>query len=352
MRRVLVVAVAAAAVTGCARGAPATGQAPRPVLEEQASGTGALLQAVSPVSERVAWVAGHRGTYARTTDGGTSWQAGRVAGADTLEFRDVHAVSAEVAYLLAAGAGELSRIYKTVDGGRSWQLQFQNRDPAAFYDCFDFWDAEHGVAVSDAVNGRLVVLTTDDGGATWAPVPADGLPPALAGEGAFAASGTCLVVRGRAHAWIGTGAMDGARVYATADRGRSWRVVATPVVSGRASGIASLAFRDQRRGLALGGRLGAPDSVADNVAATTDGGATWRLAGRPTFTGAVYGAAYVPDLPGTLVAVSPRGMALTTDDGATWASLSSSSYWAVAFASSRTGWAVGPGGRITGIRVR
>src|SRR5687768_17240736 len=62
-----------------------------PVLTVQASGTTALLQAVSAVNASVVWASGHDGTYVRTLDGGEAWVAARVPGADTLQFRDVHA---------------------------------------------------------------------------------------------------------------------------------------------------------------------------------------------------------------------------------------------------------------------
>ncbi|HEY9227146.1 MAG TPA: hypothetical protein VIP11_10895, partial [Gemmatimonadaceae bacterium] len=84
---------------------------------DQKSGTTALLIAVSPVNDRVAWVSGSLGTWLRTTDGGTTWQTGRVPGADSLQFRDVHAVDANTAYLLSIGDGNQSRIYKTTDAG-------------------------------------------------------------------------------------------------------------------------------------------------------------------------------------------------------------------------------------------
>src|SRR5687768_355840 len=68
-------------------------------LEPQASGTTASLRGVSAASERVAWASGSRGTFLRTSDGGITWQVGRVAGAESLDFRDVHAVDATTAYL-------------------------------------------------------------------------------------------------------------------------------------------------------------------------------------------------------------------------------------------------------------
>jgi photosystem II stability/assembly factor-like uncharacterized protein len=289
----------------------------------------------------------------RTIDGGRTWVPGAMTGSDSaLEFRDVFAVDANIAYLLAAGPGEQSRIYKTTDAGRSWQLQFMNHDSTAFYDCFDFWDARRGIAVSDAVNGRLIVIRTEDGGAHWDRVGDEGMPPALPGEGAPAASGACLVVKSRAEAWIGTEAVSGGRVYHTSDAGRHWSVAAMPVVSGQASGIAALAFRDDRHGVALGGRLLDADDRSDSVvAATADGGLTWSHVPRPTFSGAVYGAAVVPGLDPYVVAVGPKGLDWSPDEGRTWTNASAAAYWSVAFASRRTGWAVGPGGRIARIAL-
>ena len=323
---------------------------PRPgvvgTIAEQQSHTTALLQAVSAADDRVVWVAGHRATWVRTVDGGRTWVPGALTGPDsTLEFRDVKAVSATTAYLLAAGPGEQSRIYKTTDAGRSWKLQFMNRDSAAFYDCFDFWDATHGIAVSDAVRGKMIVIRTDDG-EHWSAVDGDGMPPALPQEGSPAAGGTCLVGRGRTRAWFGT--VPHARVYRSDDRGRRWSAVTTPIVSGEAAGVATLAFRDEQHGMALGGRILAPDEHSDSVAAvTSDGGQTWTLVKRPTFSGAVYGAAVVPGMPGYVVAAGPRGLSWTGSDGRSWTSLSGSAYWAVDCTSRDACWAVGPGGRIT-----
>ena len=315
-------------------------------ITEQESHTSALMQAVSAVNDSVVWVSGHRATWVRTVDGGHTWVPGAMTGPDsTLEFRDIQAVSATTAYLLAAGPGERSRIYKTTDAGQSWQLQFQNRDSAAFYDCFGFWDATHGIAVSDAVNGKMIVIRTDDG-EHWSAVAEDGMPAAVPGEGSPAAGGTCLIVWGRAQAWFGT--VPQPRIYRSDDRGQRWSVVRTPIVAGEASGVATLAFRDEKHGMALGGRLLKPDDTSDSVAAvTSDGGATWTLVKRPTFSGAVYGAAVVPNMRGYVVAAGPKGLDWTGNDGRSWTSLSRVAYWSVDCISRNACWAVGPGGRIT-----
>ncbi len=75
--------------------------------------------------------------------------------------------TATPAYLLSAGPGPNSRIYKTEDGGLNWQIQFINRDSSAFYDCFAFWDRKSGLAFSDNVGGKFPYVTTLDGGITW-----------------------------------------------------------------------------------------------------------------------------------------------------------------------------------------
>ena len=318
----------------------------QPVLEPQSSGTSVVLQAVSAPSTRVAWVSGHGGVVLRTTDGGARWTPVAAPGGDSLQFRDLHAVDSAVAWLLAAGPGARSRIYHTRDGGRSWTTQFVNRDSSAFYDCFAFWDARRAVAFSDAVAGAFRVLVTDDGGAHWRPVPA-ALPPAQPGEGAFAASGTCVVTAATGHAWIGTGAADSARVLRTTDGGRTWAAAVTPVPGGPTAGLASLAFRDTLHGVALGGDVADAAGRGPNVARTADGGRTWQSAGRTGFAGAVYGAVFVPGT-GALVAVGPGGMDWSSDGGAQWAPLDSLAYWSVGFApGGGAGWAVGPEGRIT-----
>lgn len=337
---------------------PETGQEPAalrpaPTLTAQRSGTEVLFIGIHPVDENIVWVSGTQGTYARTLNGGATWQTGVVPGADSLQFRDVYAADAETAYVLSIGPGDQSRIYKTTDAGQTWTLPFTNPEPNGFFDCMDFWDAEHGLAFSDAFDGAFFIITTDDGGATWNRIPPERLPPASPGEGSFAASGTCLVTHGDSTAWIGTGAGASARVLRTTDRGRTWTATETPIVGGTsASGIASLAFRDARHGAALGGAIDQPNAYTDNVAVTADGGVTWTLAGRPQFSGAVYGAAYVPQAPTpTLVAVGPNGIDYSADDGTTWTSLDTLSHWSVAFAGPHSGWAIGPEGRITKIRM-
>ncbi len=205
-----VIAVALCSATACTTSStrdelPSLSLLSTPTLTAQQSGTAALLQAISAVDERIVWVSGHAGTYVRTLDGGETWVAGRVPGADTLQFRDVHAISADTAWLMSAGNGELSRIFRTTDGGRTWIQQHLNREPDAFFDCMTFWDSRRGIVFSDAVRSDHFILMTSDGGEHWERIPPGRLPPAAAGQGGFAASGTCIVAPRPGMAVIGTG---------------------------------------------------------------------------------------------------------------------------------------------------
>ena len=239
----------------------------------QPSGSTASLRGVWAVNEKTAWASGTRGTYLKTIDGGATWTAATVPGAETLDFRDVQGVDENIAYVLSIGTGETSRVYKTVDGGAHWTLLLQNPDAKGFFDEMAFWDATHGILVGDQVDGQLVVMSTEDGGKTW---QRQKMPPALPGEGAFAASGTGITVLGPSEVWIGTGGKDAARVYHSKDGGRTWTVAATPIrADSAAAGIFSLAFSDAMHGVAVGGDYNKANDETGNIAITADGGATW-----------------------------------------------------------------------------
>jgi len=247
----------------------------------QKSPTTENLRGVSALSNGVAWASGTHGTYLRTLDGGKTWRAAQVPGAETLDFRDVEAFSADVAYLLSAGPGDESRIYNTADGGKNWTLQFTNPDSKGFFDCMAFWNSDQGIALGDPVNGKFELIVTEDGGKNWKPLPRDKIPPAVEGEGAFAASGSCITVEGKNQAWFVTGGK-AARVFHSIDRGETWQVTETPIASGRtrgndSSGIFSVAFRDANYGVIVGGDYKNPRDGNANVAFTDDGGANWKV---------------------------------------------------------------------------
>lgn len=267
------------------------------------------------MNDRVVWASGTGRTYLETTDGGETWRTAAVPGAEALDFRDVHAVDDRTAYLLASGPGEKSQVYKTSDSGSHWTLQFTNPDPKGFFDAFAFWDARRGILLGDPVDGRFVILTTIDGGEHWLRQPG---PPALPNEGAFAASGTCLIVAGRHEAWFVTGGPGGARVFHSPDVGRPWSVVQTPIRNDTASaGIFSLAFRDRRHGIAVGGDYAKPSEGLHTVAVTSDGGRTWTEPAGSHPTGYRSAVVFVPGQK-MWIAVGTSGSDFSYDNGNNW----------------------------------
>jgi photosystem II stability/assembly factor-like uncharacterized protein len=310
--------------------------------EQQTIGSKADFRGLCVVSSSVAWVSGSNGTYGRTTDGGKTWSAGTVPGAEKLDFRDIKAFGESTAYLLSAGPGDASRIYKTIDGGNSWNLQFKNPDRDGFFDAMAFWDSQNGLALSDPVEGQFRLIVTDDGGATWKRLPVNGGLNALPNEGAFAASGSCLVKQGSSDVWFCTGGARTARVFHSANRGKEWSVSETPIMAGvDSAGIFSIAFRDGSNGIIVGGDYRQPNKTGATAAITSDGGKTWTLIHKPfPFRSCV---AWAGD---RWFAVGTAGSDFSVDTGMTWKSLDRENYNTVAFTSTGEGWAVGPKGRI------
>jgi photosystem II stability/assembly factor-like uncharacterized protein len=296
------------------------------------------------------WASGRNGTFVVTTNGGASWRAGVVPGAEALQFRDVHGVSDRVAYLLSIGSQNVGdfRIYKTVDGGANWTLQFQNQLAGAFYDCFAFWNPRSGIAHSDPVNGEFPALRIEDG-STWQDI-SDNMPAALPGEFSFASSGTCVATQGGRNAWIATGGASVARVLATRDGGNTWNAYDTPLASSPSGGAFTVAFRDPLHGIVGGGDLDPATPNNARTATSSDGGQTWTLTNPPPVTGAIFGLSYVHGVGGNasvVITANDGGAAWSPDEGQTWFTLSGvSGFWAVAFVSPKAGWLVGTDGRI------
>src|SRR5690348_4529326 len=244
--------------------------------------TAASLRGLSVVSDKIIWASGTDGTVIRTTDGGKNWSVNTVPGADKLDSRGVHAFDANTGVIISSGPAEKgeARIYRTMDGGKNWKQVYEQKTPGVFFDAIAFWDSKNGIVLSDPVQGHFALFSTEDGGSSWKQITPRSLPAALPGEGAFAASNSCLTVHGKADIWFATGGARVARVFHSSDRGKTWAVTETPMhPKNVSSGIFSLAFVNSREGVAVGGDYQHPESSdLPNVLRTSDGGRTWRAA--------------------------------------------------------------------------
>ena len=342
MRKWIALLVAMLALAGTVLVSPSAGGRPGFGWQLTPTGSSARLRGVSAVSANVAWASGSGGTVLRTVNRGATWQ--QVSPPDTsgLQFRDIEAFDADHAVILSIGVGGDSRVYVTADAGQHWALGFLNDDPNAFYDCMSFFDRRHGLALSDPVGGQFRIIATNDGGQSWQVVPAE-MPAALPGEFAFAASGECLVTAAGHHAWFASGGAAEARVFRSGDRGETWEVSATPMLTGPSAGIFALAFRDPRHGLAVGGDFAVPDQAPDSLALTADGGSTWALAGdapNEYRSGATWMTGRVA------IVVGPTGSDVSLDGGGSWQGFDSGSFDTVDCAHSGACWASGEQGRV------
>jgi len=336
-------------------------------------GTTASFRGLSAVSADVVWASGTGGTMIRTVDGGRTWDVRVVAGAEQQDFRGIRAFDADNAVIMSTGNAEkgLATIYRTSDGGKTWVLAFAPKTTGVFFDSIAFWDRKRGVVLSDPVDGKFVLFRTANGGATWTQIPPVKLPAALKGEGAFAASNSCIAVQGEKNIWFVTGGASVARVFRSNDGGETWDVAETPVRPGNASsGLFSVAFNSfsPQWGIAVGGDYAQPtSSPAPNMVQTHDGGKTWEILDEPTYSvSAVDGKSQVINetersrslflssvafLPvpgiftgeGYLWAAGPGG-AIIWRAARQWVNASGSGFNVIAIPSPDSVWAVGPKG--------
>ncbi|KAF2115779.1 hypothetical protein BDV96DRAFT_612404 [Lophiotrema nucula] len=318
-----------------------------PKLRRGPTNTTFQFRGLAPVSSKVVWVSGTKGSVLRTRDGGTTWSnvSPPLAPENStdFEFRDIQAWDEKRAVILSIGAGNLSRIYLTHDGGNSWKKTFVNDNEAAFYDCMSFENKRHGLALSDPVDGNFRLIETWDGGSTWSVVDNKGIPAALTGEFGFAASGTCI--EAAAGRWyIASGGVDPGRIYSS-DNGHQWKVTNSSIAGGAAAGVFSVRFRDAKHGIAVGGDYEKPNGTINNAAWSRDGGRSWHKA-ESFLAGYRSGASWVPGRGAMAVAVGTTGSDVTFDGGKNWQSFDNGTFDAVECVSKNVCWASGSKGRV------
>src|SRR5882672_5856859 len=319
--------------------------------EVQTSGLDTNLRGVSAANAPdtkgarmpMVWASGSNGVILRSTDLGNTWKRLHVSGGDALDFRGIVAFNAATAYVMSSGEGEKSRIYKTTDGGETWTLQYAGNRKEIFLDSIACLSETHCFALSDPLDGKFLLLTTTDG-EHWNPLPSGDMPAALPGEGAFAASNTCLLLS-REEIFFGTGG-PAARVFHSVNSGHTWTVSETPIAHGNASsGIFSIAQRNGKEIVVVGGDYQNPVRASAVAAYSLDGGKTWQLSEQQP--GGYRSAVACLDH-ALCVALGPNGedVSISKVSAAGWKSTDSLNLNAVAILDMKNGWAVGPNGTI------
>ncbi len=310
------------------------------------------LRGLCVVSDDIIWAGGGKAAVVRSVDGGETWKIIKVPGFESVEFRSIHAWDQNTACIASAGTPAV--ILRTEDGGATWRELYRNDSPQAFFDAIAFENDQHGMAVSDPVNGRLLIVETEDGGKTWGEIPELRRPMADNGEAAFAASSGCLFMRPGKRAWIGTGGKtpgtDKGRALRFDPELKEWSFSWTNIPRNESSGIFAIHFASDSFGLIVGGDYQNESNGEQAAGWSDDGGVTWHSAhSMPTgFRSSV--ALRQVDGMFRFISVGPNGTDVSTD-GKNWMRRSDTGFHVVRVSPSGKFWAAGSQGRIASSRV-
>ncbi|MFM6926533.1 MAG: WD40/YVTN/BNR-like repeat-containing protein [Ferruginibacter sp.] len=300
------------------------------------SGSKASLRGLSVVSDDVVWVSGTGGSVGRSIDGGETWTWKTVRGFEKTDFRDIEAFDKNTAIIM--GIADPAYILKTTDGGETWKIVFTDTTKGMFLDAMEFWNEQSGIVIGDPLGDKIFIARTFDGGESWRGIPATNIPTADKGEAFFASSGTNVRKLSKSEAVFVSGGLR-ARLFLRDKK------IDLPIIQGKEStGANSMAVKNKRTMIIVGGDFNAKDDTTKNCVITMDGGESFNapMAGPHGYRSCVE---YLGKK--NWVSCGLNGVDYSSDEGQNWAWISKDSFHAVRKA--KKGKAVyfsGGGGRI------
>ncbi len=300
------------------------------------SGQKTSMRGLSVVDDKTIWVSGSNGTVGLSLDAGATWKWMIVKGFEKTDFRDIEAFDKTTAVIM--GIADPAYILRTVDAGKTWQVVFENKTKGMFLDAMEFWNENAGIVIGDPINNRFFIGRTFDGGQTWQSIPEKIAPVATNGEACFASSGTNIRKLTRSEAvFITGGLVSNAHVRDNK--------IGLPLLKGKEStGANSIAVKNKKTWMVVGGDFNTKDSTTGNAATTFDAGKTWVIPSVPP-TGYRSCIEFIKKK--QWVSCGLNGVDITDDDGKTFSNISKESFHVVRKA--KKGNAVyfaGGGGRI------
>ncbi|HEV2830718.1 MAG TPA: YCF48-related protein [Hanamia sp.] len=273
------------------------------------------FRGLSVVNNKILWVSGSNGTVGKSVDGGQSWKWMTIKDFEKNDFRDIEAFDKNTAIVMAVG--EPAYILKTKDGGENWNVVFKDETPGMFLDAMEFWNDQSGIVIGDPINNRFFIARTFDGGDTWQTIPETHKPMAGSGEACFAASGTNIRKLGKAEAVFVSGGLS-SNIFIRDKK------ISLPILHGTSStGANSIAIRNKKIMIVVGGNFTKKDEIEKNCAITSDGGLTWIS---PAVSPSGYRSCVEYLGKNKWITTGLNGLDISEDDGMNWRNISSESY--------------------------
>lgn len=231
------------------------------------------LRGLSVVNDRVIWASGSNGTVARSLDSGKTWKWLTVKGFEKNDFRDIEAFDETSAVIMAIG--EPAYILRTSDAGDTWKVVLEDHTKGMFLDAMEFWNEMSGIVVGDPVNGKFFIARSFNGGITWRSIPDGNYPMADSAEAMFASSGTNIRKLNNQEAVFVSGGSK-SRLFIRDHK------VDLPILQGsETTGANSIAVKDGKLLVIVGGDFNAPDSMEKNCVISRDAGKTFNTPSIP-----------------------------------------------------------------------
>ncbi len=279
------------------------------------SGTDISIRGLSVVDDRTIWASGTNGTVGRSLDSGNTWKWVQVKGFEKNDFRDIEAFDETQAVIM--GIGEPAYILRTIDGGDNWKVVYENKTKGMFLDAMEFWNIQSGIVIGDPVDGKFFIARTFNGGDTWRTIPEKNYPVADSGEACFAASGTNIRKFGNDAACFVTGGLR-SRLFIKDKK------IDLPIIQGKeTTGANSIALKNKKIFIVVGGDFNTPDSDNKNCVITKDAGNTWHHPSTPP-NGYRSCVEYLEK--DKWITCGLNGVDISNDNGMTWSFISKESF--------------------------
>ncbi len=237
------------------------------------TGTNTSIRGLSVVDDRIVWVSGSNGMVGRSLDSGNTWKWIQVKGFEKTDFRDIEAFDETQAVIM--GISEPAYILRTIDGGENWKVVYENKTKGIFLDAMEFWNIQSGIVIGDPIDGKFFIARTFDGGNSWRTIPEKNNPIADSGEACFASSGTNIRKLGNDAACFVTGGLR-SRLFVKDKK------IDLPILQGKeTTGANSIALKNKKTFIIVGGDFNAPASSDKNCVLTKDAGKNWSYPSTP-----------------------------------------------------------------------